>query len=104
MVSKMWAVMWAFSGCSGVDPVARNMVLGLRYFSFRLLSPSTWRQKATDTVNILKLRPATAQWWLRMHLFAVALTLMPDRMQLCLDAAVPLQLKVDCQLRSKLTG
>lgn len=41
MVSKMWAVTWALPGCSGVDPVARNMVLGFRYFSFRLLSPST---------------------------------------------------------------
>ncbi len=46
MVSKMCAVMCAFPGCSGVDPVARNMVLGLRYFSFRLLSPSTCRHHA----------------------------------------------------------
>ncbi len=46
MVSKMCAVMCAFPGCSGVDPVARNMVLGLRYFSFRLLSPRTCRYHA----------------------------------------------------------
>ena len=41
MVSKMWTVMWALPGISGVEPVARNMVLGFRYFSFRLLSPKT---------------------------------------------------------------
>ena len=59
MVSKMWAVMCALPGCAGLEPVARNMVLGFRYFSFRLLSPSTCASKPSYAMPLPALSYST---------------------------------------------